>query len=167
MKYFDAVMDETLRMHPSAIVFDRVCAKDVTIEDSEGKQHKFRQGENVMIAPSGLHYDPKHFPNPYKFDPTRFLDKKGSNNPAYIPFGAGPRSCIGFRVAKMVARIMFFHISYKFNIECNSETPIPLKIENGSLFLKPVHEQLSLDFKLRQKQNGTNGDACKIVNGIP
>lgn len=51
----------------------------------------------VLIPAVGIHYDPKYFPNPNKFDPDRFSDEnKSSIVPgSYIPFGVSPRNCIG------------------------------------------------------------------------
>lgn len=56
-----------------------------------------KPGMTLNIPISGLHYDPKYFPNPQKFDPERFSDaNKSKIHPyAYLPFGVGPRICIG------------------------------------------------------------------------
>lgn len=50
-----------------------------------------------MIPLFGLHYDPEYFPNPEKFDPERFADEdnESSSSFVYLPFGKGPRNCIG------------------------------------------------------------------------
>lgn len=51
----------------------------------------------VYIPMFGLHYDPEFFPNPQKYDPDRFCESNPHKYPAfaYIPFGEGPRNCIG------------------------------------------------------------------------
>lgn len=55
------------------------------------------KGQRNLISVLGLHYDPEYFPNPDKFDPDRFSDEnKASIRPyTYLPFGEGPRNCIG------------------------------------------------------------------------
>lgn len=56
-----------------------------------------KKGIQVTIPTIGIHYDPNYFPNPEKFDPERFSeDEKSSIVPgSYMPFGVGPRNCIG------------------------------------------------------------------------
>lgn len=51
----------------------------------------------VILPVYGLHHDPKHFPNPEKFDPERFSEDNKNNihKGAYLPFGNGPRACPG------------------------------------------------------------------------
>lgn len=51
----------------------------------------------VYISTLGLHRDPDYYPNPYKWDPDRFSEenKKNRHQNVYLPFGQGPRNCIG------------------------------------------------------------------------
>lgn len=73
--------------------------KDYVIEpktENEKPIH-IKKGDMILIPVIGIHFDPKYFPNPNKFDPDRFSDEnKSSIVPgSYIPFGVGPRNCIG------------------------------------------------------------------------
>lgn len=56
-----------------------------------------QKDDNLWIPIYGLHRDPKHFPNPDKFDPERFSAENihKINSHSYLPFGIGPRNCIG------------------------------------------------------------------------
>lgn len=56
-----------------------------------------KPGEGLWLPIYAIHRDPQYYPNPKKFDPERFSDEnKGNINPlAYLPFGVGPRNCIG------------------------------------------------------------------------
>lgn len=85
---------ETLRMHPPVPVLNRVCSKKYTIPDSN---ITFNVGEKLMIPIYALHNDPKYYPNPEVFDPERFTEENKSSRPpgTFIPFGDGPRICIG------------------------------------------------------------------------
>jgi len=55
------------------------------------------KGTPIYISMLGLHYDPEYFPDPEKFDPERFTEENKRNRPSciYLPFGDGPRTCIG------------------------------------------------------------------------
>lgn len=78
---------------------DRLCVKDYKIEAKEPDEETFtiEKGNVVWMPVVGIHRDPKYYPNPDKFDPERFSDEnKSSIQPyTYLPFGLGPRSCIG------------------------------------------------------------------------
>ena len=100
MKYMDTVVAEALRKWPLAANTDRICTKDVEIQDPEtGETILIKAGETVMIPIVGLQRDPEYYPNPLKFDPDRFSDENKHNiKPnTYLPFGCGPRICIGQR----------------------------------------------------------------------
>ncbi|KAG5895436.1 hypothetical protein JTB14_037595 [Gonioctena quinquepunctata] len=83
-----------------------------------------------MIPILGFHRDPKYFPDPELFDPERFSDEnKGNIDPnVYIPFGLGPRNCIGSRFALLETKILFFHVLSHFELVPVEKTSIPLRI---------------------------------------
>lgn len=96
LKYLDQVVSESLRKWTPLAITDRKCIKDYTYDDGELK-FVIEKGISVNIPINALHYDPKYFPEPHKFNPDRFSDEnKGKIIPGtYIPFGIGPRNCIG------------------------------------------------------------------------
>ena len=86
-----AVIDETLRMFPPAYtLFLRQAHQDVDLLGI-----KIRKGDLVQVVPYITQRDPRFFDNPNSFDPSRFLGKTSWPQYAYLPFGAGPRVCIG------------------------------------------------------------------------
>lgn len=97
LPYMDAFICEVLRKHPGQPGFDRVCNEDTVIEDGKGNRFTIPKGMVIFINMFGLHYNPKYFPNPEKFDPERFLgeNKKNIKPYTYMPFAVGPRACIG------------------------------------------------------------------------
>ncbi|XP_017770148.1 PREDICTED: cytochrome P450 9e2-like [Nicrophorus vespilloides] len=132
MKYMDMVISETLRKWPSAIATDRVCVKPYTIpavKESESPLH-IKVDDVLWVPIVGIHYDPKYYPNPDIFDPERFSEenKHNINSNTYLPFGIGPRNCIGSRFALMETKTVFFHILSKFEITVTSKTVIPVRI---------------------------------------
>lgn len=92
--YMSINLTETLRMHPPIAQLERVCTQDYILPDSN---LLLKKGTTVQIPVIGLHYDPDYYPDPYKFDPNRFsLEEKAKRSHyVYLPFGTGPRNCIG------------------------------------------------------------------------
>lgn len=85
---------ETLRLHGTAPLQSRICTKAYKIP---GSSVEVKPGQNVLYLTSAIHKDEKYFPNPLQFDPERFSEENlASVNPhAYLPWGSGPRTCIG------------------------------------------------------------------------
>lgn len=82
-----------MRKYPNAPVLNRISARRYKIPNTDVFIEK---GTEVVIPVAGLHCDPRYFPNPEKFDPDRFEDPNSliCRN-VYLPFGDGPRTCIG------------------------------------------------------------------------
>ncbi|XP_077525991.1 cytochrome P450 3A8-like isoform X4 [Haemaphysalis longicornis] len=97
MKYLSNVVDETLRMYPPGVVFTSRRAEN----DFEYNGITYKAGTSVMAPTLQVHMDPRYWPEPHKFDPDRFLPENSVARPsiAYQPFGAGPRNCVGLRLA--------------------------------------------------------------------
>lgn len=99
MKYLDQVVSEALRKWTPGFALSRCCTKEYTIPPKNENEIPLtiNQGCFVMIPVIGIHYDPQYFENPDVFDPERFNDENKKNivPGSYIPFGVGPRNCIG------------------------------------------------------------------------
>lgn len=137
MQYMDMVVSESLRLRPAAVLLDRVCTRDYVLDDEEGLKFTIDRGTAVWIPIQGLHMDPKYFPNPEKYDPERFSpENRHSINPlTYLPFGLGPRNCIGSRFALMEIKAFLYYLVLNFKIVRNDKTPIPLKFRKGFTIL--------------------------------
>ncbi|XP_075795493.1 thromboxane-A synthase isoform X2 [Pelodiscus sinensis] len=129
LPYLDMVIAETLRMYPPAFRFTRETLRDCVVR---GQQ--IPAGAIVEIAVGHLHYNPEFWPEPEKFIPERFTaEAKLQHNPfAYLPFGAGPRSCIGMRMALLEMKMTLLRILQKFKFETSTETQIPLQLTSLS-----------------------------------
>jgi cytochrome P450 len=81
-------------MYPSLIGVTRECTKPTTLRGTDVTVEK---GIMVLVPILGLHHDPKYYPDPERFDPERFnvAEKKKRPQFCYLPFGEGPRMCIG------------------------------------------------------------------------
>ncbi|XP_055696961.1 probable cytochrome P450 9f2 [Phlebotomus papatasi] len=138
MKYLDMVVSETLRLWPPAAAVDRICTKDFTMEYDQGKKYTFTKGEQIWIPVGGFHFNPKYFPEPEKFDPERFSDENKSsiNQSAYMPFGVGPRNCIGSRFALMEVKSLIFYLIVNFHFDLSNKTEVPLVMKGSFVGLK-------------------------------
>lgn len=117
-------------MFPPAVRTTRVCKKPYQIP---GTNLVIQPGEFVTIPISGIHMDDEYYPEPGKFDPDRFRpENKCQRHPlAFIPFGAGPRNCIGFRLGRLVAKIAVASIISEFRVTLNERTKTPIKFVNS------------------------------------
>ncbi|XP_037036008.1 cytochrome P450 9e2-like [Bradysia coprophila] len=149
LKYLDQVISECLRRWPPALLTDRVCNKEITFI-VDGQTVTMKAGQQFWIPIYGLHMDPKYFPEPKKFDPERYSDENASKivNGSYIPFGIGPRNCIGSRFALLQIKAVAFHLLKHFTFEVCEKTALPL--EMGKLSLVP-EKGIHLEFKKRVK----------------
>jgi cytochrome P450 family 9 len=91
-----------------------------------------------MIPINAYHHDPNYFPEPEKFIPERFSeDNKGNIDPdTYLPFGIGPRNCIGSRFALMEVKTIFYYLLRNFSFEVTAKTQLPLQLAKSPMGLK-------------------------------
>ncbi|XP_053995327.1 cytochrome P450 9e2-like [Hylaeus anthracinus] len=149
MKYMDAVLDETNRLYPAAGFLDRVCVKEFELEPAnpDSKPITMKPGDVVWFLPFATQRDPKIYPNPLKFDPDRFLNAEISQN-TYMPFGIGPRICIGNRFALLENKIMLFYLLLRCEIEPCAKTTIPMRFSKKTAVLT-ADNGFWLNFKVR------------------
>ncbi|KAM3961856.1 cytochrome P450 6B5-like [Aphomia sociella] len=121
MTYMGQVFDETLRMYPVVDPLTRKALYDYKIP---GTNVTLNAGTNVMVSARGIHYDEKYYPNPHKFDPERFSaeNTKIRHPCAFLPFGIGPRNCIGLRFAQVQSRVCLIKLLPLYRVEPSSLT---------------------------------------------
>ncbi|KAK7870555.1 hypothetical protein R5R35_009070 [Gryllus longicercus] len=137
MNYLENVLLEALRKHPPVARVDRICTAEYTF-DIDGKKITVDPKYSVSIPVIGLHYDPQYFPDPQRFDPERFSQENRLKRSPYVflPFGEGPRNCIGKRFALLSTKIAMVHLLKDFKIEPCDKTNIPYKYSKFSMLLK-------------------------------
>lgn len=126
--YTQMVVKETLRLYPQAyVLFARVAA-----EDMELGGYKIRRGSNIFPVPYIIHHDKRWHPDPERFDPARFTPERLEQMPhcAWIPFGAGPRACIGAAFATMemvmIVATVLQRVRLSLAPEQGDSEPLPL-----------------------------------------
>ncbi|MFL5624392.1 MAG: cytochrome P450 [Ktedonobacteraceae bacterium] len=110
LPYCLQVFKEALRLYPPAYVISRRALRDVEIDG-----YRVPKGHVVLLAPYTLHRREEYFPEPEKFDPERFTPEREKQLPryAYMPFGAGPRICIGLYFAMMEGHLLLATIAQR------------------------------------------------------
>ncbi|KAJ4432911.1 hypothetical protein ANN_15168, partial [Periplaneta americana] len=142
-------MDETLRKYPILPFLDRKNMKDYDLPHPSGKGTvTIPAGTGVYIPLLGTQYDPDIFPDPDRFDPERFSEqnKNSFNSYAYLPFGEGPRFCIGKRFGLMQTKTGLIHLFSRYEVSPCKETPVPL-VMNKKAFVVASVEAIPLTFK--------------------
>ncbi|XP_016952967.1 probable cytochrome P450 9h1 isoform X1 [Drosophila biarmipes] len=115
MQYLDMVVLEGLRKWPPAISTDRECCEDIDLCDENGdKVFSARKGDILQIPIFSLHRDPDNYEDPESFDPERFAEGQKAESRVFLPFGVGPRNCIGNRMALMEIKSIVYQLASNF-----------------------------------------------------
>jgi cytochrome P450 family 4 len=111
MKYLENVIKEALRLYSPVPLFGRRIDQDV---EYDGKI--IPKGVEIIVYSHGIHMNPEYYPNPEKFDPSRFEKMDGKHPFAFIPFSAGPRNCIGQNYAMLEIKSLVSKIIRNFEL---------------------------------------------------
>ena len=131
LPFTERVVKESMRIFPPAYSFGREA-----LEDDEILGWPVPAGTTLFVFPWVLHRDARFFPDPLAFDPDRWTAdfERGLPRLAYLPFGAGPRMCVGREFARMELVLIVAAIAQRFRIEWGVERPIPM----ASITLRPT-----------------------------
>jgi len=134
LNYLDMFISESMRIFPPITRINRQLTHSMTI----GK-YTFPANISVTCPLYTLHRLPEFWPEPEKFDPERFSSENKSNiKPyTYLPFGAGPRNCLGMRFANMELKMALVKLLQKFRFKPSTELTIPPKLDKH-VFCRPV-----------------------------
>ncbi|KAK9880006.1 hypothetical protein WA026_008517 [Henosepilachna vigintioctopunctata] len=139
MEYLDKVVHETLRKYPILPFLDRRCNKSYN-----NVEHglKLQRDDLVYIPVLAIHYDEKYYPNPETFDPERFSRENAEkrHNMSYLPFGEGPRVCIGKRFALLNLKSGLAHILLDYEVKICRKTVSVHCINPRGITLQPKSE---------------------------
>jgi cytochrome P450 len=141
-----ACFEEAMRFYPPAWLVPRVA-----IADDEIDGHRIPRGSGVLIPIHAMHHDPRWWPDPEVYDPSRFLaeNAKGRHRSAYLPFGGGRRVCIGQSFALMEATLITAMMSRDFVYDLAPGHPVE---PEATLTLRPRH---GLHMIARRRRPGT------------
>ncbi|KAH8388040.1 hypothetical protein KR093_011279 [Drosophila rubida] len=137
MKYLERVILETLRLYPPVPVIARRLDHDVKLTSGP---YTVPKGTTCVVLQYCVHRRADIYPNPTKFDPDNFLPERMANRHYYsfIPFSAGPRSCVGRKYAMLKLKVLLSTVVRNFIIHSTEteadfklQADIILKLENG------------------------------------
>jgi cytochrome P450 len=121
LRYTTMVLEEAMRMYPPVWILPR---KAQGGDDIGG--YRVPAGADVLICPFTLHRHPDFWPRPDRFDPQRFDPAQAPDRPryAYIPFGAGPRFCVGNNLGMLEAVFVIAMVSRELRLTSPPGCPV-------------------------------------------
>jgi len=131
LHYTRMVIEESMRLYPPAHTFGR---QPIAADEILG--HRIPVGAEVLIMPWLIHRKPSLWENPDRFDPERFAPERSASRQrfAYIPFGAGPRICIGAGFAMTEAVLILATIAQRYRLRLGPGHPVE---PQGLITLRP------------------------------
>lgn len=143
MKYLDKVFQETLRKYPVLVILSRESTEEYTFENTKVT---IPVGTTVWIPVASMQMDPDVYPDPMKFDPERFNNENAQQRHPmyYLPFGYGPRNCIGLRFAMFQVKIGIIKIIRRYKIDVCEKTQIPHKYQTFTFLMTPESVHLKV-----------------------
>ncbi|XP_050388972.2 cytochrome P450 3A29 isoform X2 [Patella vulgata] len=148
LTYMEQVILETLRHYPPVITVNRKASTDVDI-----KGVHIPKDAMVMIPIYSIQHDPENYENPEEFRPERFdaATRQESNPITFLPFGYGPRLCIGMRLALLETKIALVCLLRRVRFAKCSETPDKLDFKTGGIL--STKDPIKVAVELVPKQN--------------
>lgn len=125
-----------MRKYPPVANLIRTTQNDYPIQ---GTNHVLKKGTSVWIPAFAIQRDAEYFPEPDKFIPERFSSEEVANRNivTFLPFGEGPRNCIGLRFGMMQARVGLATLLNNFELSICPKTNVPLTFSPSAFILGP------------------------------
>ncbi|XP_061401503.1 cytochrome P450 6a9-like [Musca vetustissima] len=140
MSYLQQIIQETLRLYIPVPALNRKCLEDYPVPGHDEK-YLIKKGMNVIIPVMAIQRDEEFFPQPDDFNPENFSPSncKGRESVVYMPFGEGPRNCIGKRLGEMQTALVLATLVKNFKFSTCPQTQIPIVFNKETYFLGAAH----------------------------
>ncbi|CAJ0961074.1 unnamed protein product, partial [Mesorhabditis belari] len=133
-EYLDCVYRETLRLYPPVVHFTaRQCVNDTIVTGI-----RIPKGAYVSVPVQCVHWKEEYWPNAMQFDPDRFFSPEAKKSLAWMPFGVGPRHCVGIRFAEMEFKTAIIAAvrRFRFSIDEKEKGDLPIRI--NAVLMRPT-----------------------------
>ncbi|XP_034713161.1 steroid 17-alpha-hydroxylase/17,20 lyase-like [Etheostoma cragini] len=140
LPYLDCVINEGMRIRPvSPVLIPHIARTDTSIGG-----HAVCRGTRVLVNMWSIHHDPQHWDKPDLFNPDRFLDDRGQRvtPPCFLPFGAGPRVCVGESLARLELFLFLSSLLQRMSFTQPHGTPPPNLQGRLGVVLQPLPYQV-------------------------
>lgn len=139
MTYLDQVICESQRVNTLLNQMHKICTNECELRGSDGLVCKVEPGVKILIPVHDLQRDPLYWSDPETFDPDRWNEERKDvvNKYAFLPFGEGPRICVGMRMALLQTKAAIATLLRKYKIERNPRTTLPVKLSVLGLLTTP------------------------------
>ncbi|XP_019551615.2 probable cytochrome P450 6a20 [Aedes albopictus] len=136
MTYIDCIIQETLRIYPPVATIHRITTKPYKLPNGS----VLPEGVGVVIPSLAFQRDAEFFPEPMEFRPERFFEeeKDKRHNFCHLPFGEGPRICIGMRFGLLQTRMGIAMLLKNYRFQLCSKSVVPLKTDPVNLIYGPA-----------------------------
>ncbi|XP_076019338.1 cytochrome P450 17A2 [Genypterus blacodes] len=136
LPYLDSVINEGMRIRPVSPVL----IPHTAMNDSSIGGHSIRRGSRVLINMWSIHHDPQHWDKPDLFNPDRFLDNQGQRvvPSCFLPFGAGPRVCVGESLARVELFLFLSSLLQRLSFRLPDGDPPPNLQGRLGVVLQPL-----------------------------
>ncbi|XP_062562582.1 probable cytochrome P450 6a14 [Armigeres subalbatus] len=128
MTYVEQVVNESLRKYAPVGQIVRIANEPHRVRSPDFTLEK---GTMVMIPVHSIHHDAEIYPDPSRFDPDRFTPEAigGRHSHSFLPFGDGPRNCIGMRFALLEVKFGIAQLLSRLRFSVNEQTQVPLRYD--------------------------------------
>uniref|UniRef100_A0A6Q2ZI75 Cytochrome P450, family 17, subfamily A, polypeptide 2 n=1 Tax=Esox lucius TaxID=8010 RepID=A0A6Q2ZI75_ESOLU len=158
LPYLDSVINEVMRIRPVSPVL----IPHIALTTSSIGGHSVRKGTRVLVNMWAIHHDPDHWDTPQDFRPERFLDNEGRRiTPScFMPFGAGPRVCVGESLARLELFLFVSGLLQRFSFSPAPGVSLPDLQGRLGVVLQPLRYSLTVTPRPSWGVGGRGGEAA-------